>query len=96
MLRAYYDGKLELSEEDCADLLRVTGEHGRSVRAVLGLGSESTVDDLRATAARRARRWAELDVLGGFTGSTRLAVSVLRRSYDRIIGELDDIRNETW
>jgi hypothetical protein len=88
VLRAYYDGRLTLSAADGADLLRATGEHGDRLSDRLGLPPGSTVDELKAVALRQSRHWAELDVLGGANGPTRLAIAVLRRTYDRILTEL--------
>jgi hypothetical protein len=90
VLRAYYDGRLRLSAADGADLLRATGEYGDRLSDRLGLPAEATVPELKAVALRQSRHWAALDVLGGESGPTRLAISVLRRTYDRILAELID------
>ena len=97
VLRAYYDKRLELSPSDGAELLRITGEHGPSPAARLGLPHHATAEELTERARHGLRHWAELDVGAGFAGTTRLAVAVGRRAYERLIGELDDVqRDERW
>ncbi|WP_298798353.1 dynamin family protein [uncultured Pseudonocardia sp.] len=95
VLRAHYEGRLrDLSDSDIDDLLRITGERGASPAARLNLPPGTPVEELRAQARVGLRRWAELDVIGGFDGPTRFAVAVARRAYERLLGELDDVRRE--
>ncbi|MGE0170978.1 dynamin family protein [Nocardioides sp.] len=95
VLRTHYEGRLgDLSASDVDDLLRITGERGASPAARLGLPPGTPVEELRAQGRDGLRRWAELDVIGGFDGPTRFAVAVARRAYERLLGELDDVRRE--
>ncbi len=90
-LRAYYEGKLEFSGAEGAELLRATGEHGSPAHARLGLPAESPLEELVASARLRLRHWREQDAIGGFIGPTRVAVSVMIRTYERLIGHLEDV-----
>jgi hypothetical protein len=98
VLRSYYEGRLAgLAPADADDLLRIMGERGASPAARLGLEPGTGADVLRARAHEGLRRWAELDVIGGFDGPTRFAVAVARRAYERMVAELDDVtRGGTW
>jgi Dynamin family len=90
-LRAFYEGRLDLCEADGAELLRATGEHGSQSHALLGLPADTAPAVLATTARQRLRYWRERDAWGGFAGPTRVAVSVLVRTYERLVGRLDEI-----
>jgi hypothetical protein len=91
-LRAFYEGELHLSAADGDELLRATGEYGARAHARLGLPAATGVDELSTAARKRLRYWRELDAAGGFSGPTRVAVSVLVRTYERIVARIEDVR----
>lgn len=76
-LRACYDGGLDLTEEDCAELLQVTGELGQSNAARLGLPPGTGAGALYSQARIRLAYWRERQIWDGFAGPTREAVRVL-------------------
>ncbi|MET7401901.1 dynamin family protein [Dactylosporangium sp. NPDC005572] len=88
VLRHYYDGELTFTEQDAADLLRVTGEHGTSLPARLGLPPGASRDELAAAARERLGGWAERDLDPAYSGRSRRAVQILRRSYERLVGTI--------
>lgn len=93
-LRAFYDGWLDLTEEEGAELLRVTGELGQSAAARLGHPPGTGAEELSARARLRLAYWRERQIWDGFAGPTREAVRVLVKAYERIIDRMGDMRWE--
>jgi GTPase SAR1 family protein len=86
VLRRYYDGQLELTDAEAAELLRVTGEHGTSLAARLGLPASASAEALRARASERFAHWAAYTVDPSHSGPTRRAGQAIQRSYELLIG----------
>jgi len=85
VLRHYYNGELDLTEDDAAELLRVTGEHGVWVTDRLGLDRRATLEEMYARAQQRLAYWADRDTDPGLIGATSAAARTLRRSYERLV-----------
>jgi hypothetical protein len=92
VLRDYYAGRVELAEDDAAELLRVVGEAGEDVRARLGLPPGTPIAEVRSRARARMEYWRERQILGGASGATREAIRVLMRALERIVDTVEDVR----
>jgi hypothetical protein len=86
-MTAFYEGRLELEPEQSRDLLRVLGESGARLSDRLGLPPDVSRTELVHRARSGLASWASLDALGAVDGPTRLAVSVGRRAYERVVVE---------
>lgn len=80
VLEDYYHGRLEL-EADIAEVLRVTGEHGRSVPARLGQPDGAPLASLITLADERAGAWANRGEALGLDGATAAAARQIATSY---------------
>jgi hypothetical protein len=87
VLRHFYDGELDVSEEAAVDLLRVTGERGASTAARLGLPETATTDELRRRAAEGHARWSAR-ATEAVAGPTHFAGLTMRRSYEHLIHDI--------
>jgi Dynamin family len=85
VLRHHYNGELDLSEAEAAELLRVTGEHGVSLAARLGLAPDAPLAALTDQAHARLAYWAAFTADPSYGGPTRNAGQVIRRSYERLL-----------
>ncbi|MEV0937419.1 dynamin family protein [Streptomyces phaeochromogenes] len=83
-LSAYYGGRLTLTEQEQAQLLEVTGEHGTSCAARLGLHPGTGVDVLLTTARGRIAHWAALAGDPLLDRPTLTTARVVLRSYERV------------
>ncbi|MEC4019398.1 dynamin family protein [Streptomyces sp. H27-D2] len=83
-LGAYYGGRLTLTEQEQAQLLEVTGEHGTSCAARLGLPPGTEVDVLLKTARRHIARWAARAGDPLLDRPTLTTARVVLRSYERV------------
>jgi len=81
VLEDYYRGRLDLSEKDMAEILRVTGEHGRSVTARLGEPEGTPLPALVKLADDRSGRWANRAEVLGLDGVTAAAARQISASY---------------
>lgn len=88
VLQRYYDGRLELTDSEAAELLRVTGEHGCSVAARLGLPEGATADTLLRRARERHAQWAAYTADPSHSGPTRRAGQTVLRSYELLIDDI--------
>ncbi|MGD0705840.1 MAG: dynamin family protein [Trebonia sp.] len=88
VLQHHYDGRLELTAAEAAELLRVTGEQGTSVGARLGLPEEVGAGVLLRQARERLVAWASYSADPSHSGPTRRAGQTIQRSYELIIEEL--------
>jgi hypothetical protein len=84
-LAAYYNGKVAFSEAEAAELLTVTGEHGTTSAARLGLPENAPRAELRAVAGQRAAGWAEREQDPVLDVDTASAAAVVQRCYERIL-----------
>lgn len=80
VLGALYRGELDLSPEQRADLLRLTGERGGTLAARLGLPPDASAAELRAAAIAASQRWAAVSR----TGRHRSVVQMIVRICDAI------------
>ncbi|MFD9904870.1 dynamin family protein [Streptomyces sp. NPDC059063] len=92
VLSAYYDGGLDLTAEQDAQLLAVTGEHGTSCAARLALPVDTPVDTLLATARRHAAQWAGLCGDPLIDRRTLTVARAVLRSYERIADQIGRAR----
>ena len=88
-LQRYYDGRLELTGAEAAELLRITGEHGSSPAAKLGLPVPATAGALLALARERLAYWATYAAEPSHSGPTRRAGQTIQRSYELLIREIE-------
>lgn len=84
LLRQHYNGELTFDADDTAEMLRVTGEHGTSIRCRLGLAPDASLPTVLARAAERRAYWSAVTVDLGYSGATRRAAQVMLRSYERL------------
>jgi hypothetical protein len=86
LLRALYrnDDRLGLSADEVAELLTVTGEHGRTCANRLGMDPRSTPDEMLTVSGERARYWRRRSDNFGLPSSTASAARTLLRSYELI------------
>ena len=80
VLEDYYQGRLDL-DASIAEVLRVTGEHGRSVHARLGRPADTPLAPLVALADERAGAWANRGEALGLDGATAAAARQIATSY---------------
>lgn len=64
VLGEFYRGELNLSQDQAADLLRLTGERGGGLAARLGMPPDASRADLRAAAVAASNRWAVMSRAG--------------------------------
>lgn len=88
VLQHHYDGGLELTTAEAAELLRVTGEQGTSLAARLGLSAGASADDLLRQAGARLAAWASYTADPSHSGPTRRAGQTIQRSYELIMAEI--------
>jgi len=81
LLENYYQDRLDLSETDVAEILRVTGEHGRSVTARLGEPGGTPLSALVKLADDRSGSWANRAEVFGLDGATAAAARQISVSY---------------
>ena len=88
-LRAYYEGKLEFTDEEVTQLLQVTGEYGISCGDRLGLSERALISEMFLVAQYRLLYWQKRasDVFSA-NRQTVFAANVLVRSFERIIFNL--------
>ncbi|MEO3857867.1 dynamin family protein [Acrocarpospora sp. B8E8] len=89
VLRDYYDGRVDFADEEIGELLLVTGECGRTLPDRLGLPSSYGRTELAAQARERLAHWAAVVVDPSYSGATRRAGQVVRRSYELLISEIN-------
>jgi len=88
VLKHHYDGSLELTDAEAAELLRVTGEQGDSVAARLGLPEDATAGALLSRAREQHAQWAAYTADPSHSGPTRRAGQTILRSYELLIGDI--------
>lgn len=87
-LRRYYDGRLELTDAQAGEFLRITGEHGATPASRLGLPAAAPPGMLLAQARQRLEHWAAYTVDPSHSGPTRRAGQTIQRSYELLLQEL--------
>ncbi|MEU2632424.1 dynamin family protein, partial [Kitasatospora sp. NPDC007106] len=89
VLRDCYDGRLTgLSDPDRLELRRVAGEYGTDPAARLGLPAGTPRPELHHRAVTRLAHWAAMTADPAHSGPDRRACQVLRRSLERLVGDL--------
>ncbi|WP_431726910.1 dynamin family protein [Verrucosispora sp. TAA-831] len=83
-LSAFYNGEVTLTAQESAELLRVTGEHGTSCAARLGLPEESAPRLILDRARERVRAWAAREQDPTLDRPTARAVATMRRCHEHI------------
>ncbi|WFE63556.1 dynamin family protein [Micromonospora sp. WMMD714] len=83
-LSAYYNGETALDPDEAAQLLRITGEHGLSCAARLGLPEQSSVQTIVDRAGSRVREWARREQDPSLDWPTGQAARVVLRAYERV------------
>lgn len=89
VLRHHYAGKLDLSDAEADELLRATGEQGDSLTARLGLAPDASLAALTSRARARLAYWAAFTADPSHCGPSRSAGQVIRRSYERLLHQID-------
>jgi hypothetical protein len=84
VLEAFYQGRLDLGPQEVAEILRVSGEQGRSVAARLGMPDKTPLPELIALADARASAWMNGGEVFGLDGATAAAARQVGLSYGRI------------
>lgn len=92
VLSALYAGQLTLREEETAEILAVTGEHGTTWTARLNLAEEAPLEELVEVARRLAAKWALKEIDSTPNRATVLAARTIRRSYERIAAGIEGLR----
>jgi hypothetical protein len=90
VLADYYNDKLTLSDDEAAELLALSGEHGTSSAARLGLPATATPRQLRQVAERLASIWAQRDMDPTLDPAMSRAARRLRGGYDRIRDQVSE------
>ena len=84
ILEAFYQGRLDLDQQEVAEILLVSGEQGRSVAARLGVPENTPLPELIALADARSSAWMNRGEVYGFDGATAAASRQIGLSYGRI------------
>lgn len=84
VLEAFYQGRLDLGQQEVAEILRVSGEQGRSVAARLGMPDTTPLPELIALADARSSDWMNGGEVFGLEGATAAAARQIGLSYGRI------------
>lgn len=90
ILRSYYEGRLNLEEEEVQQLLQVTGEHGTAYWQRLGMetsdscSTEELLDDALTLALEKHDYWRQRGIDPGLDSATNRATLVMARAYERI------------
>jgi Dynamin family len=87
VLRDYYDGALQLSDGQAADLIRMAGQHGTSLADRLGLPACASADALASRARELHARWAAFTADPSHLAATRRAGYTMRRTAERLLAE---------
>lgn len=88
VLRGYYDGQLDLAHDEAAELLQVTGEHGVTPAARLGLPTSALAGTMLARARERFAHWSAFTADPSHSGPTRRAGQTIQRSYELLIDDI--------
>lgn len=88
VLRWYYDGRLNLSDDEVKQLEEVTGEHGNDISARLGLLPDATPEQQRRRTIERIQAWRRRASDFGPSPETLTATATLARSYERLLHHL--------
>jgi Dynamin family len=84
VLEDYYHGRLELEEKEVDEILRVSGEQGRSVMARLNQPEETPLPELIAAADAGASMWINRSEVWGLDGATAAATRQIGLGYARL------------
>lgn len=96
VLRRYYDGKLDLSENEVQQLLQITGEFGTAYYQRLGITDEENIPTLerlqkaQAIAHQAIRHWQCKTQNPGLNAETRDAAQKIVRAYEGIAYHLQE------
>ena len=84
VLEDFYQGRLDLDQQEVAEILRVSGEQGRSVAARLGMPDGTPLPELIALADARSSAWMNRGEVYGLDGATAAASRQIGLGYGRI------------
>jgi len=84
VLEDFYQGRLRLDQHEVAEILRVSGEQGRSVAARLGRPDDAPLPELIALADARSSAWMNRGETDGLDGAIAAASRQIGLSYGRI------------
>ena len=93
LLHRYYQGTMLLPDLHVQQLLQITGEHGTSCAARLGLPEEATLEQMIAQARQRVSHWRrrQEDSLLGLRDQME-AAHLLRQSFESLLFQLEQTR----
>jgi len=89
VLEGYYHGHLELEEKEVDEILRVSGEQGRSVAARLNRPEDTPLPELIAAADARASSWINRSEIWGLDGPTAAATRQVGLCYARLSARIN-------
>jgi hypothetical protein len=89
VLAAHYNGELCFPESWKADLLTVTGEHGRSVAARLGQPEDASLHVLSVGVNAGIGRWVQRAADPMLDDKTKQAARTLVLSYERLALQIE-------
>jgi GTPase SAR1 family protein len=92
VLEDYYRDRLELDPNDLDEVLRVSGEYGRSVTARIGAAEGTPLAELSARADARASAWMNRADVLGLDGATAVAAREIGLSYARLSARIREAR----
>ena len=81
LLQKYYEGSIDVSQQDIDELLRVSGEYGDAYCTRLGLSVESDIEAMLKLASERIQYWRARVVKAGVNHDEKLIATTLQRSY---------------
>jgi len=84
VLEDYYHDRLDLDQKEVDEILRVSGEQGRSVTARLGLPDDTPLPELIEAADARASDWINRGEVWGLDGATAAATRQIGLGYARL------------
>lgn len=83
-LSAHYNGELTFTEQEAADLERVTGEQGHGCGSRVGLTDDAPVADIVAAAERKVQYWGRRVNDPLIDRRTETAARTVHRSFERV------------
>ncbi|MEU6380431.1 dynamin family protein [Streptomyces sp. NPDC046909] len=90
VLAAHYRGELRLSQDETAQLRRITGEDGTSLPSRLGLPAGATPQELRTAALAAVHAWSFREQDPTLDRASVQAVRAVRRSCERLLHRVQD------
>lgn len=95
VLQSYYNGELNISEEESRELLEITGEYGVNCEARLGVAEGISITKLAQIAKEKARKWnIKANEFGIFSLNYEKSCRVLARSCEIMYYHLSSLSGD--